>query len=65
MSGERKAVDESVTDAWVEEILKPKIASCHPKDVLIVDESGLFWKLLPLLPSKPKNALWATNRKKD
>ena len=47
MSGERKAVDESVTDAWVQDILKSKITSYHPKDVFNVDESGLFWKLLP------------------
>ncbi|KAK7486258.1 hypothetical protein BaRGS_00022581 [Batillaria attramentaria] len=68
MSGERKAVDESVTDAWVEEILKPKIASYHPRDVFNVDESRLFWKLLPdktLAFKSEKNALGARNRKKD
>ncbi|KAL8592868.1 hypothetical protein ACOMHN_050695 [Nucella lapillus] len=47
MSGERAAVNEEVTNALVEDVLKPTLKDYDEKDVFNLDESGLLWRLLP------------------
>ncbi|KAL8590354.1 hypothetical protein ACOMHN_006470 [Nucella lapillus] len=47
MSGERASVDETETDKWVEEVLLPTLEKYEEKDVFNLDETGLFWRLLP------------------
>ena len=47
VSGERAAVNEEVTDSWVEGVLKPTLQEFEPKDVFNLDETALFWRLLP------------------
>ena len=47
MHGERSSVDEKSTDAWVKDILRPTLDRYKDDDVYNVDETGLFWKLLP------------------
>ena len=47
MHGERASVDEKSTDAWVKDILRPTLDRYKDDDVYNVDETGLFWKLLP------------------
>lgn len=47
MSGERASVDETKTDAWVEEVLLPTLNNYEEKDIYNMDETGLFWKLVP------------------
>ena len=47
ISGERGAVDEEKTDAWIEDVLKPTLSKYDSKDIFNADETGLFWRLLP------------------
>ena len=47
MSGERGAVDKDLTDKWVEDVLRPTLKNLEPKDVFNLDETALFWRLLP------------------
>ena len=45
--GERGDVNEQSTDAWVEEVLRPTLARFEPDNVYNLDETALFWRLLP------------------
>ena len=47
ISGERGAVDEEKTDAWIEDVLKPTLSKYDSKDIFNADKTGLFWRLLP------------------
>ena len=47
ISGERGAVDEEKTDAWIEDVLKPTLSKYDSKDIFNADETGLVWRLLP------------------
>ncbi|KAK7501648.1 hypothetical protein BaRGS_00007079 [Batillaria attramentaria] len=46
-SGERGSVDEKATDEWVRNVLKPLLARYEARDVFNVDETALFWRMLP------------------
>jgi hypothetical protein len=45
--GEAAAVDLNVSTKWKEQVIPKLLSSFQDKDVLNVDELGLFWKLLP------------------
>ena len=45
--GKRGSVDDDATDKWVEDVLKPKLAQYSLENVFNLDETALFWRLLP------------------
>lgn len=47
LQGEAGAVDAEKLGSWQEEVLKSAIKDFSPDDVFNVDETGLFWQLLP------------------
>lgn len=45
--GEAGDIDMEAVDNWRQTILKQKLSEFSENDVFNVDETGLFWKLLP------------------
>jgi len=47
IQGEAAAVDLESVDKWRSDILRKCIVHYSPSDIFNVDETGLFWRLLP------------------
>ena len=47
ISSERSSVDECATDSWVSDVLLPTLNEYDENDIFNMDESGLFWRMLP------------------
>jgi hypothetical protein len=47
IQGEAAAVNMESVEEWRREILQNLLVQYSPKDVFNVDETGLFWRLLP------------------
>lgn len=47
IQGEAAAVDLKSVDAWREKVLRKVLVEYSPSDVFNIDETGLFWRLLP------------------
>lgn len=47
ISGERSSVDECATESCVSDVLLPVLSEYDENDIFNMDESGLFWRLLP------------------
>ena len=47
IQGEAAAVNMESVGEWRREILKNLLVQYLPKDIFNVDETGLFWRLLP------------------
>jgi hypothetical protein len=67
INGESAAVDETVVEDYVSTTLPNLLRDYDPKDVLSMDETGLFYKLLPNVPcSLKENVAMVENKvKKD
>jgi hypothetical protein len=47
VQGEAAAVDMEAVDNWRQDILIKLLTEYSPENVFNVDETGLFWKLMP------------------
>ena len=45
--GEAAAVDLEVVQNWQQGILREKLTKYSPDDMFNVDETGLFWRIMP------------------